>query len=350
MKTLEHFRSRLFEFDNTNYYHDWSQFEDDPRTSNIELHLPAGQYIDKGKFRDDKINIITGAEWPNGWFGGKTRGMHRKALDDIEGKFDYILCQCKMTASKKGNIFAPYPLDVNHLKSQLNIRDINWGSVSFDNGSPDVKKDIDVFMCGNSKASLQSPLIPDGGGPCPLVYWENTIKDFNYVWCNASRKPVPWHEKQMLSLRSKISIVWVDFFHATKKCIEYSQKNYDWIRFKPTTIDKGVSTMVTPQTKTKVYDASFSKSIMLCYKGPFHNEDSPYNSLIEDLFEEGVDFIYFEDCDDLHRKISEILKDYENPKYKKMVDSAYDKLVNNLNIDVFYEKYIVPLAEKGKTK
>ena len=56
------------------------------------------------------------------------------------------------------------------------------------------------------------------------------------------------------------------------------------------------------------------------------------------------------DRPDIQETLVEILKDYENTKYKKMVDSAYDKLVNNLNIDVFYEKYIVPLAEKGKTK
>ena len=53
---------------------------------------------------------------------------------------------------------------------------------------------------------------------------------------------------------------------------------------------------------------------------------------------------------DLKNKISEILSDYDNPKYKKMVDSAYNKTMELCDLDVIYEKYLVPLAAKGKSE
>ena len=111
-----------------------------------------------------------------------------------------------------------------------------------------------------------------------------------------------------------------------------------------------ISKPTVPQMKGRVYTAAFCKSIILCFKGPWANEPPPYNSPIEDYLEPGTDFIYFEDCDDLEKKIKEILDDYDNPKYKAMVDSAHDKMKNNHDVTNIYEEYIVPLAEKGKTK
>ena len=91
---------------------------------------------------------------------------------------------------------------------------------------------------------------------------------------------------------------------------------------------------------------------MLCYRDPFHKSSYPYRSSIESVhgLTPDVDFIYFDDTQDLTNKISEILSDYDNPKYKKMVDSAYNKTMELCDLDVIYEKYLVPLAEKGKSE
>ena len=62
---------------------------------------------------------------------------------------------------------------------------------------------------------------------------------------------------------------------------------------------------------------------------------------------------FSEDCDYSIDGITEEIKSYfkENfdvPKYKNMIDSAYTKLVNNYTTEIWYEKYIVPLALSGK--
>ena len=44
--------------DQLRYFHDWEQFNDDPRTKDIDLHIAGGGGINFGKLRKGKINIV----------------------------------------------------------------------------------------------------------------------------------------------------------------------------------------------------------------------------------------------------------------------------------------------------
>ena len=101
----------------------------------------------------------------------------------------------------------------------------------------------------------------------------------------------------------------------------------------------------------KTYDAAMSKSIILCAKSPFYGLDYPYNSCLEDIgLIENEDFIFFNDCKDLNNKIRIILDDYNNKKYKKMINSAHTKIKNNMSTDNFHEKIINKIKIEGIKK
>ena len=169
---------------------------------------------------------------------------------------------------------------------------------------------------------------------------------FNHVFCNSHWKThtYPWKEKQLLQARSKISIVFTDFIGATPQCRTFAKENIPWVKFKNNPGEKPV----TPQPKGRVLDAASTKSFILCHRSPFVGDPPPYNSAIEDYLEPDVDFLYFNDSEDLEKKISEILDGYNSAEYKSTVDSAYNKVINNFNLDSWYENNIVPLAIKGK--
>tara|TARA_E500000331_G_C17253711_1_gene712249 strand:+ start:1778 stop:2794 length:1017 start_codon:yes stop_codon:yes gene_type:complete len=325
--------------DQVRFFNNWDQFNDDPRTKDVDLHI--GGAVDYSKFRSEKINIHINGEWPNEFFGGKNSGSAAHRCVEIENKFDYVLNFDKPTAKARGHIYAPYGYNYNNIISNL-----SWDNID------DIEKDNDIFMIGHCKMN------PMWHGEHDAIYhWYQTISKFNHIFCNNYIKNAPgkkWSESMDLSARSKISIVWVDFLYATSNNRSFAESNYNWITFKDAIIKvedgKTISKPTVPQMKGRVYNAAFSKSIILCYKGPWANEKAPYNSPIEDYLDPGVDFIYFEDCNDLERKIKEILKDYNNPKYKEMVDSAHAKMKNNHDVTNIYEKYIIPLSEKGKTK
>jgi hypothetical protein len=92
-------------------------------------------------------------------------------------------------------------------------------------------------------------------------------------------------------------------------------------------INKGM----LPQIKSRTFESAFSKSLILCQKDPWN--------VIEFFFEEGKDFIYFDDENDLSDKVNYILKNYE--QFTDMIESAYVKACNNYTVSKFVERYLI---------
>jgi len=92
------------------------------------------------------------------------------------------------------------------------------------------------------------------------------------------------------------------------------------------------NTGFVPQMKTRVYEAAFSKSIIL------HLRDS-WN-VIENWFEPEKEFIYYDNEKDLEDKIHEILNNYGD--YYHIAENAYNKAINNYTTKHYIEKYIIP--------
>ena len=83
---------------------------------------------------------------------------------------------------------------------------------------------------------------------------------------------------------------------------------------------------IMPQFKVRTHESATCKSLILCYKDQWN--------LIEDFYESGKDFIYFDDFNQL----KDILFDIENnfEKYTPIINNAFEK-VQNYSIDKIFE-------------
>jgi len=90
--------------------------------------------------------------------------------------------------------------------------------------------------------------------------------------------------------------------------------------------------ILAPQLKSRVFEAAFAKSLILCRRDPFN--------IIERYFEPGKEFVYFED-NNLEETIQNILNNYE--LYEKVIERAYKRAVNNYTTKKFAENYLMKI-------
>lgn len=86
---------------------------------------------------------------------------------------------------------------------------------------------------------------------------------------------------------------------------------------------------IVPQQKTRLFEAAFCKSLILCRKDPFN--------VVEKFFVPGREFLYY-DKGKLNEKLTEILANYDS--YKEVVENAYTRAINEYTTDVFFNKYL----------
>jgi spore maturation protein CgeB len=72
---------------------------------------------------------------------------------------------------------------------------------------------------------------------------------------------------------------------------------------------------VKPQFKTRIHEAAISRTLNLVRKDEWN--------VIEDFYEPGKEFVYFENERDLDNKINDVLNNWGD--YEEIVSNAYDK-------------------------
>jgi hypothetical protein len=88
--------------------------------------------------------------------------------------------------------------------------------------------------------------------------------------------------------------------------------------------------MFVPQIKSRLFEAAFCKSLILCRKDQWN--------LIENFFEKDKEFVYYNDERELNAKIKEILFNYD--KYKLIIDNAYKRAIRDYTTEAFYNRYL----------
>ncbi len=73
---------------------------------------------------------------------------------------------------------------------------------------------------------------------------------------------------------------------------------------------------IAPQIKTRLHEYALSKTLILVHRDPWN--------VVEDYYEPGKDFLYFDDVADLKALIPAILSDWG--AYSRIVESAYEKV------------------------
>lgn len=84
-----------------------------------------------------------------------------------------------------------------------------------------------------------------------------------------------------------------------------------------------------PQLKSRVFEAAFCHSLILCKYDHFN--------VIERYFEPEKEFAYYRQ-DNLERKISEILDNYHD--YERVIERAYKRAISNYTTERFVENYL----------
>lgn len=87
--------------------------------------------------------------------------------------------------------------------------------------------------------------------------------------------------------------------------------------------------IVVPQLKSRVFEAAFARSLILCRRDEFN--------VIERYFTPGREFVYYEDAT-LEETLREILKNFG--QYEGIVENAYQRAVNNYTTRHFAEKFL----------
>ena len=109
------------------------------------------------------------------------------------------------------------------------------------------------------------------------------------------------HYKNMMAYRSDLK-VGGEFFDGLKPY--HLLKHYPWIG-------------ILPQFKTRVHEAAISRCVNLVYRDEWN--------VIEDYYEPGKEFIYFDSEKDLQEKIDYILQNWESDNIQGIVSAAYQK-------------------------
>lgn len=87
--------------------------------------------------------------------------------------------------------------------------------------------------------------------------------------------------------------------------------------------------IVVPQLKSRLFEAAFGRSLILCRRDPFN--------IIERFFEPEKEFIYFDDKN-FETTLKDILNNYSF--YEKVIDRAYKRATKNYTIKRFAELYL----------
>ena len=159
-------------------------------------------------------------------------------------------------------------------------------------------------------------------------YIEEINKKYSLKWGNyhsGTNTKCTYNEKIDIYSKSKISIVHglCDIQHGHQ--YEYLKVNSQNKAY------SHINELVMPQVKSRMFEAAFCKSLILCQKD--------YWNPIELFFEPNKDFIYFENSEDMMDKIKIILDNYD--QYQPIVESAFQKSINNYTVDNFVKKYLM---------
>lgn len=202
-------------------------------------------------------------------------------------------------------------------------------------------KKYDIIYTGHI---LSKPVL-DNIKPIPVLCDIKTISKFNYRVVSNSEHPlvtnkgVTYKGKLKLISQSRITLVhnilylfprhvyniWKIPCWQENKAFKFVPKWYQpW---------KLTDYAIVPQLKSRLFEAAFSKSLILCKKDPFN--------LVEKYFQTDKEFVYFEEGK-LEEKIKEILGNFN--KYEKIIDRAYKRAVRNYTTKVFFLRYLKNLV------
>ena len=181
--------------------------------------------------------------------------------------------------------------------------------------------------------------------PKPIMRDMMTISQYNYRLVSNSGhelvtdRGVSYQEKLNLISQSKITLTH-NLLYPTMRHVLNVWGYPEWISNKAfSDIPRGAMGLVkrlltgpeieVPQLKSRVFEAAFCRSLILCKKDGFN--------VIEKYFTPNEEFVYYED-DKLFETVNRVLTNYD--AYLPVIDKAYNRAVAQYTTNAFFERYL----------
>ncbi len=178
----------------------------------------------------------------------------------------------------------------------------------------------------------------------PVLRDIKTIGEFNYRFASNSAHPlvtnkgVSYEEKMDLIAQTRITLVhnllYPRFYHLLNIWRYPQWRENKAFKQLPGLLSVAKffinrSEMVVPQLKSRVFEAAFARSLILCKKDPFN--------VIENFFEPEKEFVYYEEGQ-LKTTLDSILNSYS--KYEGVTERAFERAQKEYTTTAFFENYI----------
>jgi hypothetical protein len=181
--------------------------------------------------------------------------------------------------------------------------------------------------------------------PRPIMRDMKLISRFNYRLVSNSDhvlvtdRGVGYQEKLNLISQSKITLTH-NLLYPTKRHVLNVWKYPNWRANKAfADIPEGAlglfirlligGAIEVPQLKSRIFEAAFCRSLILCKKDNFN--------VIEKYFTPGEEFVYYEEGG-LRETVNKILCNYD--AYLPLIDKAYNRAAKQYTSAAFFEKYL----------
>ena len=180
--------------------------------------------------------------------------------------------------------------------------------------------------------------------PKPIMRDVKLISRFNYRLVSNSNhelvtdRGVSYQEKLNLIAQSKITLTH-NLLYPSLRHVFNVWKYPDWRANKAFSDIPGVIGLLkkliagqqieVPQLKSRVFEAAFCRSLILCKRDNFN--------VIEKYFTPNEEFVYYEEGR-LVETVNKILSNYD--AYLPVIDEAYKRAVSQYTTAVFFEKYL----------
>jgi len=169
----------------------------------------------------------------------------------------------------------------------------------------DTNKTLDVIYMGTMMCQEHADII-------------ELMKPYNYNFAsiypagNPTMCNVSSQEKWQTLAKTKASVA-INMCPLEEHHINYIKSNEHWHKIEAF---NNMKYGYMPQFKPRVIEAMCTKTVNLVKRDPWN--------VIENWFEEGKHFVYWDDISDLQAKMKDVTENYHN--YESMVESAYERV------------------------
>jgi hypothetical protein len=306
--------------DDPDHYMKFDEMGDDSETNILFAHLGAiSNPFFRHQYRHFERKVSWCGEQPCAFATGRKEVMGISA--DLEDYFNTVYTPCPYTANWLNEYF--------HKKKKFELACVAYN----ENEIPkvDYEKEFDAIYWGGLHSKDHLAILEAIRGFKSNFFtihprnW--TVQMDEHQWhrymAQLSGAGVPHRQLWKVLAKTKIFI--------STNILPLRQEHINSIKTVPlwekNEAFSHVDQFIAPQMKTRPFAAAFNRSLNLIKRDPWN--------VIEYFFEPDVDFIYFDNYEDLPEIIRDITNNWDD--YQGIIDNAFEKAVSSYTCQILFE-------------